>query len=209
MPNHVTNRITIAGPAESIAELRAACFTKHKPEVPEFWREKAAAADECSQEWIDRIAAREAEPEFEIFDFNKIIPMPAFIASGDLAPGSREERTGRNWYKWRTESWGTKWNSYDLSIKTDECDRLVFCFDTAWSVPTPVLKTIGQWFHELDITVEYFDEGHCFWGTDTKPAGEREFKEETFNGNDTSARALSEKHRLCKELKGYDPEEED
>lgn len=209
MPNHVTNRVTITGPAESIAELRQSCFAKRKPEVPDFWREKAAAGGDGAQEWLDRIAAREAEPEFDVFDFNRIIPVPAFISDGDLVAGSRADQTGRNWYSWNVDNWGTKWNAYDLSIKTDEPELLVFEFDTAWSVPDQVLQVLGKWFKELSIKVEYFDEGHCFWGTDTKPAGSVSYVEQIFDGSDKSEAAIAERNRLCKELKRYDPEADD
>lgn len=208
MPNHVTNRVTITGPSESIAEFRQSCFTKEKQEVPDFWREKAAAGGDSAKEWIDRIAKREADPEFDVFDFNKIIPTPAFIATGDLVFQSREEQTGRNWYEWNRKNWGTKWNAYDLSIKTDDPELLVFEFDTAWSVPDQVFQVLGKWFNELSIKVEYFDEGHCFWGTDTKPAGSVKYVEQKFHGSDKSEAAIAERNRLCKELKGYDPEED-
>lgn len=206
MPNHVTNRVTITGPAASIADLRRSCFSKVKPDVPDWWREKVAAGGEDAEEWSNRIAAREAEPEFEIFDFNRIIPAPDFIAQGDLSMGSREDSTGRNWYSWNSEKWGTKWNAYELLIKADEAELLVFHFDTAWSVPNPIFQVLGNSFRELSITVEYFDEGHCFWGTDTKPSGATNYIEQTFSGSDESAKALAERKRLCKELKGYDPE---
>ena len=44
MANHVTNRVTISGPVESIADFRQACFSKHKPEVPGWWRQELAKA---------------------------------------------------------------------------------------------------------------------------------------------------------------------
>ncbi|NMG64339.1 hypothetical protein GPA19_05190 [Azoarcus indigens] len=211
MPNHVTNRVTIAGPAESVAELRKSCFAMHKPEVPAFWREKASAGGGGgAQEWLDRIAKREAEPEYEVFDFNRIIPAPAFIANGDgLISGSREDQTGRNWHRWNSKKWGTKWNAYKLSIVEDEPGKLVFQFDTAWSSPTPILDVIAEWFPELHIVAEYFDEGHCFWGVDTKPVNAAKFSVQEFGGNDVSELAISERNRLCKKLKGYDPAEEE
>lgn len=205
MPNHVTNRLTITGPAESIADFRAACFSTCKREVPAFWREEAAKPN-ADPKWAERIAKLEAEPEYEVFDFNKIVPTPAYIAQGDLRHGSREQATGRNWYDWGISNWGTKWNAYELAISEDTPERLVFNFDTAWSSPDPIFNALGKAFPELAITAEYFDEGHCFWGSSIKPAGARGFIEEVFSDHKASDRALAERNRLCIELEGYDPE---
>ena len=205
MPNHVTNRLTITGPAESIADFRAACFAVCKPGVPSYWRDEAAKPD-ADPKWAERIAKREAEPEYEVFDFNKIVPTPAYITQGDLRHGSREQATGRNWYDWNYANWGTKWNAYELTISEDTPERLVFKFDTAWASPDPIFNALGKAFPELAITAEYFDEGHCFWGSSIKPAGVRDFIEEVFSDHKASDRALAERNRLCLELKGYDPE---
>lgn len=210
MPNHVTNRITVTGDAQSVAELFAGCFRKQKPEVPDWWHAKAkdeSIPAEKRAEWQERIAKREAEEPFDVFDFGMIIPVPAFIANGSdgLVSGSREDNTGRNWYRFNSEAWGTKWNAYDLSIKENTDGRLVFTFDTAWSEPHPVIATLMRWFPELHITHEFFDEGHCFYGYRRFHGGRN--VDDNYHTKKEEAPGLF--CRLCTELKGYDPEAND
>ncbi len=145
MPNHVLHRMVITGEAESIRELHDACFAKEKP-APDEWllgaleQARNHGDAEKEKELAAHVAEIKAAPEYDVFDFNRIIPAPAFIMrAGNLKSGSREEKTGRNWYEWNTRNWGTKWGAYDLHIEEREPERLAFRFSTAWSVPEPVL----------------------------------------------------------------------
>lgn len=207
MPNHVTNRLTITGSKQSIAELYAACFRKKKREAPDFWREKASDSsleEKVRQEWASRIAECEAKEPYDVFDFNRIIPVPAFIfTGGPLEGGSREESTGRNWYEFNSHRWGTKWNAYDTSIIEHADEKLVIKFDTAWNIPEPVIKELVSWFPELNFFHEFIDEGGWFFGDRTYSSG-------TIIDNyiDGPARESNRdfERRLSIELTGYDPE---
>ncbi len=179
MPNHVTNRVIVKGPAESVADFRKGCF------------------GECEDP--------DSSNPLTVFDFNKIVPMPAFINQGSFSFGSREDKLGRNWYGWSIDNWGTKWNSYSNHILKDEPECLIFSFDTAWSTPFPILDTLARYFKELDISIEYFDEGYCFWGADVKEAGSREFIRKTFSDYKNSEEAEQLFYRLRTELKGHYP----
>lgn len=211
MPNHVTNRLTIKGDAAAVLEIRKSCFTVHQKEIPDHWHKLAGDPDHPDHEkakgWI---AERKANPTYTAFDFNKIIPAPAFISTDSLDGGSREEATGRNWYKWNTNNWGTKWNAYDNSIVTDVQEdatgevELVFTFDTAWNTPKPIIETLASWFPELHFHHEFFDEGWNFAGTRTYSDGKMTEVREPKSKEDPEMW-----NRLCRELKGYDPEAED
>lgn len=211
MPNHVTNRLTITGDEQSLSELFSFCFRKQKHEVPDYWREKAANAElepKERKEWADRIADREAQEPYDVFDFNRIIPAPAFIFNGDsLAGGSREEATGRNWYKFNAGRWGTKWNAYDMSIVEREESKLVFMFDTAWNIPQPIIVELVSWFPELMFLHEFYDEGGWFFGDRTYQAGQLVIDRYIDGDNKANYRDLEK--RLSLELKGYDLDAED
>ena len=73
------------------------------------------------------------------FDFEKIIPMPADV---------------EDWYDWRCENWGTKWNSSGALIVDDN----TYEFDTAWSTPYEVLVELSKQFPNSTISVDYADE---------------------------------------------------
>lgn len=211
MPNHVTNRLTITGDEQSLSELFSSCFRKKKHEVPNYWREKAANTElepKERKEWADRIAEREAQEPYDIFDFNRIIPTPAFIFNGDsLAGGSREEATGRNWYRFNADRWGTKWNAYDMSIVEREESKLVFTFDTAWNIPQPIIIELVYWFSELTFFHEFYDEGGWFFGDRTYQAGQLVIDRYIDGDNKANYRDLEK--RLSIELKGYDLDAED
>lgn len=211
MPNHVTNRLTITGDEQSLSELFSSCFRKQKHEVPDYWREKAANAElepKERKEWADRIADREAKEPYDVFDFNRIIPAPAFIFNGDsLAGGSREEATGRNWYKFNAGRWGTKWNAYDMSIVEREESKLAFMFDTAWNIPQPIIVELVSWFPELTFLHEFYDEGGWFFGDRTYQAGQLVIDRYIDGDNKANYRDLEK--RLSLELKGYDLDAED
>ncbi|WP_336239236.1 hypothetical protein [Enterobacter chuandaensis] len=211
MPNHVTNRLTIIGDEQSLSELFNVCFRKQKREVPEYWHEKAndVKADETSRkEWRERITALEAQDPYDVFDFNRIIPTPAFIFTGDsLTGGSREESTGRNWYEFNSKRWGTKWNSYDMSIVERTDSKLVIKFDTAWNIPEPIINELVTWFPELTFFHEFYDEGGWFFGDRTYQAGALAV-DRYINGDDRKNHHEMEK-RLCIELKGWDPDSDE
>ena len=72
------------------------------------------------------------------FDFNKIIP---------------ETETCADWYDWRVENWGTKWNAVDAQITEDG-----FIFDTAWAAPLPVTKKLSELFPSIKFNLTWADE---------------------------------------------------
>lgn len=84
--------------------------------------------------------------EETVFDFDHIIPEPP----------------GVDWYQWRIDNWGTKWNSYEAEQTDDDSFR----FLTAWMTPEPVIKELSARFPGVSIYVEYADEDfgfNCGW----------------------------------------------
>jgi len=78
-----------------------------------------------------------------------------------------------SWYSWNVAKWGTKWNSYDfvwhqspelLTGDDDEAGKLVFGFDTAWSVPEAIFRALAPMWPDLQFEVAAFDEGWNFCG---------------------------------------------
>ena len=59
------------------------------------------------------------------------------------------------WYDWCCKYWGTKWNACDVYINGN-----VICFQTAWSVPDPILEEFAFLCDEYNVTFEgkYADE---------------------------------------------------
>lgn len=75
-------------------------------------------------------------------DFNKVIPEP-------------EYKNNTDWYDWRIQNWGTKWNAYE-HVKTRNENELYFL--TAWSAPKEIYEALTKKFPNLTIEVDYADE---------------------------------------------------
>lgn len=100
-------------------------------------------------------------------DFEKIIPTPDNLFRGNL--GADEEKYCKdnnipNWYEWNRENWGTKWNAAYCEVKDFGKYRKVLFFETAWSLPLPILEKIEQMlindYKGLEIYGEFIEEGY-------------------------------------------------
>lgn len=127
MPNYVTNRLVISGPAAEIERFQSTCIRSHSEEKP----------DEVS------------------FDFEALIPMPSEITA-TLNDHSDSARTRAlkvsgfdGWYSWRCFFWGTKWNALDLAIQHAEPGLLDLVFYTAWSSPEPIFEVLATEYPQL------------------------------------------------------------
>lgn len=201
MPNHVTTRCIVTGPAEEVARFRETCI-------------------------VERTA--EDQSTFLSFDFDTIIPMPKgmqdvtesgdlsywmelfglekpkFVPLGDngardrlltffenfcatddnaravdsfknflLARRMLKEHGAKSWYDWSIREWGTKWGSYSFSIDNDdEGEPFAFRFDTAWAFPEPIFQQLVIMFPLLTFDLATYDEGSNFAGTGLMGPGE-------------------------------------
>ena len=92
-----------------------------------------------------------------VFDFNKIIPMPRnskkFQAKGgvsgddiEMVDGELVAKAGKpnNWYVWSLDNWGTKWNSSNARINNESDTHIEYSFDTAWDAPRGITKSFSE-----------------------------------------------------------------
>lgn len=180
MPNHVKNRIIILGNPEQIKEIVDRFGTFHPSVIRRAHDESIICKDTSTTEfsvgWLDEetniFTRREKEPvmglpegwkydytePFTQFpDFNKVIPQPENIFTGDL--GREEEEKCRKegiptWYEWNCENWGTKWNSYSCESEGDN----TFVFETAWSTVPEIITAMSEAFPDITFEFEYADE---------------------------------------------------
>ena len=79
------------------------------------------------------------------FCFNSVRPMPPTI--------------GDNWYDWRLNNWGTKWeptiDCFDLVSE----DWLVVSMTTAWGPPEGIYNEIASKFPDVEIDWFYKEPG--------------------------------------------------
>ena len=80
------------------------------------------------------------DTEENVFDFNNVVPEP---------------KEAEDWYMWRVNSWGTKWNSSCAEITYEDEETLEYQFDTAWSPPEPIILQLREKFGD-DIHISAF-----------------------------------------------------
>ena len=75
--------------------------------------------------------------------FQKILPLP------DV----------EDWYSWRTDNWGTKWDikAEDVSFDADDENYLQIEFDTAWAPAEGICYKLREKYKEIDI-IWFYDE---------------------------------------------------
>lgn len=109
------------------------------------------------------------ENQETIFSFNKVIPMP--------------ESEKDNWYEWRVQNWGTKWNADVQYETTDQWENgeVFIEFNTAWAMPIPVLETLSKQHPTLTFFMRAYEESYAFWQIFTLKNGNyKEFSEGEF-----------------------------
>jgi len=134
-------------------------------------------------------------------DFRALVPQPPQIYLGDTS-AEDEQDFKCNWSSWNRLNWGTKWNAYDSSCGV-EGDLAFIQFDTAWSVPYPVMAAFANRFG-VAFEHRYFDEGHNFWGIEEWKEDDGRVKRATTRKN-----VEDDKIKLCISLTGFDPTKED
>lgn len=194
MANHVTHTLTVAGPEAAVAEFRARHLVPVKggtqfdfnTVIPmpacliglSAANNVALAVEALSrQARAERIVARRDPADAQAQMWRRM------NETGRNAPGERAlaaiEASGYpTWYEWSLAHWGTKWNSYNGELVREAAGVLTFRFQTAWTVPTPVLNRLATLYPDLKIVVDSYDECHNFAAHSVGSAGQ--FHEASF-----------------------------
>ena len=75
-----------------------------------------------------------------------------------------------DWYNWRINNWGTKWD-VEATLEDADEDRLEYYFSSAWSPPTLWLETVSSQYPALEFRLKYEEEGNGFLGVAKAKAG--------------------------------------
>ena len=83
-----------------------------------------------------------------------------------------------NWYDWKVQKWGTKWD-VEAELIDEDKNHLEYQFDSAWSPPTAWLAKVSKDYPLLQFILKYEEEGMGFMGR-TKAHG-NSFDDQTLN----------------------------
>lgn len=84
----------------------------------------------------------------------------------------------RDWYDWRVQNWGTKWDlsSFELITKIQHDEKMqtwVFHFETAWAPPEEAFEKIAAQWPNLIFYISYSEPGMAFCGYAKYQGGEK------------------------------------
>lgn len=149
MPNWCDADVTIYGSREALEAVLA--------KASEGTREVGSDWDSESGKYLKFDTAP------NVFSFENFLPTP---------PKELEE--GGDWYSWRIDNWGTKWDLNQHNVQVVELQKCTdprvsheyefgLGFQTAWSPAIPVFLQIAK---DFDVFVEYkfIEEGMAFFG---------------------------------------------
>lgn len=137
--------------------------------------------------WCDNILTAEGSPQEvrafvaavkdgdEVLSFERLYPTPPALLDDDYAKAAGRESASHcdsnrgmpDWWHWRVEHWGTKWDACDAQITdgyTFDSDSVEYFLNTAWAPPEKWLTTIAPLFSRLRFTLRYVEEGMDFAG---------------------------------------------
>jgi len=104
---------------------------------------------------VDLILAYKTEEKF----LQHMRPMPDELKD-TVAPNE----SGNNWYFWRVDNWGTKWE-VQADIEWNEADRtFTATFDSAWAPP---IEAVAYWAEKhpgFYVELSYWEPGMAFVG---------------------------------------------
>jgi len=149
MPNYCSNDLLIQGNKEQIEQLKNQLITLDDMGYEQIKFENVFPTPEAlvNVTCPPRAEGGETEEEFEL-----------------RQKTNKELYGATDWYNWRIQNWGTKWDACGTHISNYSDNELSICFDTAWSPPIGVLQKMGELYPELEITCYYIEEGVGFCG---------------------------------------------
>ena len=79
-------------------------------------------------------------------------------ADGKVYVDNLEKYGAPTWYEWANKNWGTKWNACDVDVSRNSPTSCSICFDTAWSLPEPIIIKLVEEYPQLDFDGKWADE---------------------------------------------------
>lgn len=105
--------------------------------------------------------------------FNKIIPEPT----------NDKGEPAEDWYDFRVNNWGTKWEPNTYSFEASSSDKpdlddgyISIGMSTAWAPPLGIVRKLSELFPEAEFRITYVEPGCCFMGEEHFSGGEQTYE---------------------------------
>lgn len=110
-------------------------------------------------------------------DFGKIVPEPITMYQGDTSGEDEKDFGQHTWREWRIANWGTKWGAYESEFNDDE---FWIKFETAWSVPYPIITAVANTLKHSSFVHIYICEYGEFFATEVWQNQKRILRDKDF-----------------------------
>lgn len=77
--------------------------------------------------------------------------------------GKRYAEKGEEWWDWRIQNWGTKWD-IEAYINYQDEGIIEYYFDSAWSPPLEFFKEASRQYPDLQFRIKYDEPSMGFMG---------------------------------------------
>lgn len=165
MPNYIVNILKVNGSEEQVKNVFAHIKTEHSEfdfnkiiPMPEELNIESSTNGSIGIEYLlfksGEFGFRKYEETYkrvESYDEkrkNEIIELGKKYLSNIVKYGYT------NWYDWRIDNWGTKWNAYE----TEKIDDYTIEFNTAWNGVPDLICVLSTMFPEVEFEYIYADE---------------------------------------------------
>ena len=142
MPNWCENRLSVTGPEADVSAL------------------------------MGRVVVEDPSPERGrydppmVLDYAALVPEPPYTPDPDALSGT--PAAVPDWYAWRLQHWGVKWNHPGLStlevLTHGDFGELVAEFDTPWGPPLPFMEALAREYPALSLRLHYEEQGNDVHG---------------------------------------------
>lgn len=141
-----------------------------------------------------------------------IMPMPAEL-EGTTSPGDSP-----NWYNWRVENWGTKWDvdleGLEYVDNGDGTASISGWFESAWAPPIGAYEQLADDFDSCVVECSYYEPGMDFAGFWSSEDGDEyieDLHEQYELGDDASElfKRLDEEFALSEQFEQWDEDYEE
>lgn len=84
------------------------------------------------------------------------------LAKGEKVYNNIKKYGHSDWYDWRIENWGAKWNASDTTFNECGEDECELWFATPWDAVPKIVETLSAKYPELEIEYQFAEEqvGH-------------------------------------------------
>lgn len=165
MPNWVFNRLEITGNEMAIKKIKETLGADNELTRYHFEINEARERESAVERGGERV---ERNYEIPVLDFHNLLSPPKEIWNEYVAVAGWGEgippMTDNNWYRWRNQHWGTKWNAGDVEWEeTETC--LIYKFQTAWdTISEELLQQLAYLLSAWKAEAELEFEEETGWG---------------------------------------------